>query len=51
MLYLLTETAEDFFAALGYRAVGRGGLPGAIERSGQFTTMCRTSAVVMTRDL
>jgi amino-acid N-acetyltransferase len=51
MLYLLTETAEDYFAALGYRAVGREGLPGAIVRSGQFTTMCPASAVVMTRDL
>lgn len=51
MLYLLTETAEDFFAALGYRVVGREGLPGAVERSGQFKTMCPASAVVMTRDL
>jgi amino-acid N-acetyltransferase len=50
-LYLLTETAEHFFAARGYRAVERTGLPDAIERSEQFVSMCPASAVLMTRNL
>jgi len=50
-LYLLTETAEHFFAARGYRAVERSGLPEAIVQSGQFVSMCPASAVLMTRNL
>lgn len=50
-LYLLTETAQSFFAARNYRAVVRDGLPDALVRTEQFASICPASAVVMTRDL
>ncbi|HSK53141.1 MAG TPA: arsenic resistance N-acetyltransferase ArsN2 [Clostridia bacterium] len=50
-LYLLTETASDWFPRLGYRAVERASLPVAIRNSVEFTSACATTAVAMTRRL
>ena len=50
-LYLLTETAEAFFAALGFRVVDRARVPAAIAGLSQFVSVCPASATVMTRPL
>jgi amino-acid N-acetyltransferase len=50
-LYLLTETAADWFPRLGYRAVERASLPAAIRNSTEFTSACATTALAMTRRL
>jgi amino-acid N-acetyltransferase len=50
-LYLLTETAEPFFAKRGYRRVDRAAAPRGIARSREFATVCPASAVLMARDL
>ena len=50
-LYLLTETAEPFFAALGYRRVQRGDVPQPIRATSEFASICPDSAAVMRKDL
>lgn len=50
-LYLLTETAEQFFAALGFRVVDRASVPAAISRLSQFASVCPASATAMMRQL
>jgi len=49
--YLLTETAERFFAARGFRRVERSAAPPAIQNTGEFTHLCPESAALMTRKL
>lgn len=46
-LYLLTETAADYFEALGYAPQDRADVPGSIRESRQFTDLCPDSAIVM----
>lgn len=46
-LYLLTETAEDYFAALGFNLVQRDEVPAAIQQTEQFSSLCPDSATVM----
>ena len=45
-LYLLTTTAADFFARLGFERVEREGVPPAIRASGEFASVCPSTAVV-----
>jgi len=46
-LYLLTQTAEAYFARHGYRRVSRQEAPDAIRRTTQFSQLCPTSSVFM----
>lgn len=46
-LYLLTETAEAYFEALGFSSVPRAQAPPAIRGSDQFARLCPQSAVLM----
>jgi N-acetylglutamate synthase-like GNAT family acetyltransferase/protein-tyrosine-phosphatase len=46
-LYLLTTTAEEFFAASGFAAVRRASVPDAIRSTLEFSSLCPDSAVVM----
>jgi amino-acid N-acetyltransferase len=46
-IYLLTTTAPDFFAGLGFRRAGRKTAPPAIRATRQFATLCPASAVLM----
>jgi amino-acid N-acetyltransferase len=46
-LVLLTETAADFFAGLGYRTAGRDAVPQAIRDSAEFRALCPASATCM----
>ncbi len=48
-LYLLTETASPFFAARGYRIVGREDAPASVKGSTQFKELCPAYAVLMHR--
>ena len=50
-VYLLTETAETFFANLGYAAIDRTLVPENVLASDQFARLCPSTAVAMHRDL
>ena len=50
-LYLLTETAAPFFAALGYEQIERSEAPEAIAKSEEFSSLCPASATFMRRRL
>lgn len=46
-VYLLTTTAEGFFARLGYERVEREGAPESIRGTKEFSSICPSSAVLM----
>ena len=46
-VYLLTTTAPDFFATLGFERSPRGAAPEGIRRSREFATICPGSSVLM----
>ena len=46
-LYLLTTTAEKFFAKRGYVVVERSAVSPFIENSSEFASVCPSTAVVM----
>jgi arsenate reductase len=50
-LYLLTTTAERFFARAGFRRIDRASAPAAVSESLEFRTLCPASAVCMERVL
>jgi len=50
-LWLLTTSAEGFFARQGWRTVDRGAAPAAVAASRQFAVSCPASAVLMWRTL
>ena len=50
-LYLLTETASDWFSRLGYEVVDREEARAAVGESVEFTMVCATTGVPMRRRL
>ncbi len=50
-LYLLTESAEPFFTALGFQEVERASVPQAIKDSRQFSSICPGTATVMMKQV
>jgi amino-acid N-acetyltransferase len=46
-VFLLTTTAEDFFADLGFERVERSQVPDSIRETAEFTDLCPTSATCM----
>jgi N-acetylglutamate synthase-like GNAT family acetyltransferase len=50
-LVLLTETAHEFFARLGYAAILRDEAPAAIRGSAEFRSLCPQSARCMRKKL
>ncbi|MGH8614887.1 MAG: arsenic resistance N-acetyltransferase ArsN2 [Gammaproteobacteria bacterium] len=50
-LYLLTETAAEYFARLGYVRLPRSEAPSAIARTSQFSGLCASSAAFMGKEL
>jgi amino-acid N-acetyltransferase len=50
-LYLLTETAADFFSRFGFRAIPREGASEAIRASAEFRDLCPVSSTVMVRSV
>ncbi|HEX4575140.1 MAG TPA: arsenic resistance N-acetyltransferase ArsN2 [Gemmatimonadales bacterium] len=51
IVYLLTETAADFFAKLGFRPIARSDVEQAVLASTEFSGACPASADVMARSL
>lgn len=50
-LYLLTQTAEKFFASRGYRVIPREEAPAAIRQTGEFALLCPLSAICMKKEI
>jgi amino-acid N-acetyltransferase len=50
-VYLLTETAEQYFAKKGFKKVSRTDTPESIKQSTEFAGLCPASAVVMKKDI
>jgi amino-acid N-acetyltransferase len=50
-LVLLTQTAQPFFVARGYRTIAREQAPIAVQGSAEFRSLCPASAVCMARRL
>ena len=50
-LYLLTETAEQFFQKLGFIKIERSQVPDSVKESIEFTSLCPDSATTMTLKL
>ena len=50
-LYLLTSTAAEFFARLGYEAIPRSEAPAAIAATAQFSDLCPASSTFMRKVL
>lgn len=50
-LYLLTQTAEGYFARHGFERIERATLPAGVSASAQVQTLCPASAKVMVRSL
>ncbi len=48
-LYLLTDTAEDFFRKIGFDYVDREDVPASVRQSIEFTTLCPTAASLTKR--
>ena len=48
-IYLLTDTAEDFFARRGYRRIGRADAPEEVRNSVEWAVACGESAIPMAR--
>jgi len=50
-IYLLTETAPDFFRRLGFSVIERDLAPGGIRESSEFSVLCPDTAVPMVLSL
>jgi len=50
-LYLLTTTAEKFFAGRGYQRVARDAAPAAIRMTREFAGICPASSAFMSKQL
>ena len=50
-IYLLTTTAAEFFAGLGYAAAAREDAPARIRDTSEFSAMCPASSTFMVKDL
>jgi len=50
-IYLLTTTAEPFFARAGYERVERVAVPAAIRDTQEFSSLCPASSAVMRKRL
>lgn len=48
--YLLTTTAEGFFAKRGYRRIARDAAPACIVETGEFRGLCPVTAALMVRN-
>lgn len=50
-LYLITNTAGNFFGRQGYSIIDRAVAPETIKQTGQFSSVCPSTAVVMKKKL
>ncbi|HEX5133641.1 MAG TPA: arsenic resistance N-acetyltransferase ArsN2 [Candidatus Krumholzibacteria bacterium] len=50
-LFLLTESADEYFAHLGFARCARGDAPEAIRATLEYASLCPASAIAMRRDI
>lgn len=50
-IYLLTETATDYFERKNYKKIARDEVPTALQQSSEFGHVCPESAIVMMKAL
>jgi amino-acid N-acetyltransferase len=50
-VFLLTTTADGFFARLGFERVNRAEVPASVQQSVEFQSACPASAIVMRKPL
>ena len=50
-LYLLTETASEYFAGKGFQNITRNDVPEEVKRSSEFSHSCPASAIVMKKSI
>jgi amino-acid N-acetyltransferase len=50
-LFLLTETAADYFGKKSYHTITRNEVPEAVQQSSEFSQVCPVSAIVMKKNL
>ena len=50
-MYLLTETAQDYFSKKGYEIVNRSDAPESLQRSTEFSHVCPTTAVLIKKEI
>jgi len=50
-IYLLTETAEDYFKRKGYLQIARAAIPVEVQKSSEFSHVCPQSAIAMEKRL
>jgi len=50
-VYLLTETAQDFFPRFGFITIERSEVPPALHESAEWTTACASTAQAMAKRL
>ena len=50
-IYLLTETAPEYFRGKGYIQIARAGVPAEVQASSEFSHVCPQSAIVMKKTL
>ena len=50
-IYLLTETAPNYFERKGYKRIERNEVPLPVQSSSEFSTTCPVSAIVMKKSM
>ena len=50
-LWLLTETASDYFARKGFEQIARANVPAEVQQSSEFAHVCPQSAIAMKREI
>jgi amino-acid N-acetyltransferase len=50
-IYLLTETAQDYFSNKGYETIQRNDAPASLQQSSEFSHMCPVSAILMQKKI
>lgn len=50
-LYLLTESAAEYFQKKGYKVIGRNDVPAEVQASSEFSHVCPVSAIVMKKSI
>jgi len=50
-IYLLTETAPDYFEKKGYERISRDEVPESVKTSSEFGFVCPASAIVMKKSI
>ncbi len=50
-LYLLTETAPEYFAGKGFQKVTRDEVPDEVKMSSEFSNVCPVSAIAMKKSI